>query len=471
MAVSMTESSNITTQTLPEKLGDKIRRYLAMKNPTALRRLLARSNFADIAEVMENYLTGDEALTVFQYLNIGQAAQVLTSLNEELQQACLASIPTMMGGRILRLMAADDAVDILQELDRSQSQKLLKEMPFDSDTKIIHHLMLEEPDTAAGIMSTDFIQAPIEGRVGDALHLIRRAEEKDFVYYCYLVDNEGVLVGVVSLKQLIILDEDVPLNRIATFDVKSLLIHYDQEFVANVFRKYYNLLAMPVVDEDGILRGIITLDDILDVIEEESMEDLYRASGIDLEEIDERNLLTGPAINAVKARMPWLSITLVGQLLASVIIASYRGTVETAVIAVSFMPLLTGLAGNMGTQSDTIAVRGLSQNLINEGNFREKLMREIKVAAITGVSFALVVGIVSYLIYRHWPLTVLVSSWIVLSLLTTASIGVSVPFLYSKIFKKDPAGVGGPFITTMSDILTFSIYLYIVTLFLEYMRI
>lgn len=457
------------SQQVTAPLGEKIKRFLTLRNGPALRRLLSRHNFADIAEVMENVLSEEEARTCFQYLNIGQAAQVLTSLNEERQIACLSSLPAIMSSKILRLMAADDAVDILQELEPEQSQKILGEMPFDTETRTIHHLLMEEPDTAAGIMSTDFVQTSVEGTVGDALSLIKRAEEKDFIYYCYLVDAENKLLGVVSLKQLIIHDESVPLQRIATFDVKSILITYDQEFVANLFRKYYNLLAMPVVDQDEVLRGIITLDDVVDVIDEESSEDFYRASGITMEEIDEKNLLTGPYMNAVKARLPWLCITLGGQFLAASIIASYHHTVATAVIAISFMPLLTGLSGNIGTQSESISVRGLSLNLITPDCFKEKLVRELRVALTMGLFLGSAFAVLSYIQYHHWELTLLLFCAITVNLCLASTLGMTIPYIYQKYFKKDPAGVGGPFITTLMDILTFSTYLYVLTLLLKRM--
>ena len=448
-------------------LADKIRRYLNQKNPSALRRLLGRHNFADIAEVMENVLTPEEAVASFQYLNVGQASQVLTSVNEDLQHACLSSLPTVMGSQILRMMPTDDAVDILQEMDTVESQRILEEMPFDTDTRTLHHLMMEEPDSAAGIMSTDFISVSVEASVGEALGMVRRAEEKDFIYYCYLVDSEERLVGVVSLKQLILLDESVPLSRIAQFDVKSLLVNYDQELVANVFRKYYNLLAMPVVDPDNTLRGIVTLDDIIDVIEEETSEDIYKASGINLEEMDERGLLIGPEIRAFKARFPWLSITMGGQFLASTIIAHFSHTVATAVVAISFMPLLTGLSGNMGTQSETITVRGLALEIINDNNIASMLLRELRVALITGFFFATCVMALSFIIYHKWQLSVLLGGWVIISQCTFAVMGMLIPYVLKRFFKLDPAGIGGPFITTLSDILTFLVYLSLVTLLIK----
>jgi magnesium transporter len=458
------------TSTIPvDSLAEKIRRYLQLQNVSALRRLLARQNFADIAEVMENSLNREEAVTCFQYLSVGLAGQVLNSLNEDLQQLFLASLPAMMGSQILHNMPVDDAVDILQEMKAEQSRRLLQEMPFDTDTHMLRHLMLEEPESAGGIMSTDIIRISIEATVGDAIRLIRQAEEKDFIYYCYLVDNEQKLVGVTSLKRLLIHGENDPLSRIAEFDVKSLLVQYDQALVANLFRKYYNLVAMPVIDSSNVLRGVVTVDDIMDVIEEQNAEELYRGAGINLEEVDERGLLIGPVFRAFKARFPWLSITMAGQFLASTIIAHYAHTVSTAVVAISFMPLLTGLSGNMGTQSETITVRGLALQIINDDNIVKMLFREFRVAAITGSFFAFIVAGLSLLIYHRWQLSALLASWIFISQCTFAVLGMFIPYLFKRIFKVDPAGMGGPFITTLSDILTFLVYLSVVTVFLKVM--
>lgn len=450
-------------------LDAKIKRYLALRNGPALRRLLAKHNFADLAEVMENKLSSEELVTCFQLLTLPQAALVLTSLSQERQVQCLSALPPFFSSEILRFMPSDDAVDILQELDTEQSQKILEEMPFDVETRKIHYLLMEAPDTAAGIMSTDYLQVGVESTVADALDQVKQAEEKDFIYYCYVVNAQNELLGVVSLKQLILQPPETPLQQVARFDIKFVQTTDDQEAVANLFRKYYNLLAIPVVDNNHVLRGIITLDDIIDIIDEETSEDIYLASGINLEQMDEKNLLTGPVVNAVKARMPWLMVTLVGQFFAATIIASFQHTIASAVIAISFMPLLSGLSGNMGTQSETITVRGLALKLIEPENFNKKLARELKVAVITGLGFASIVGLFSYIQYRHGLLSILLFFAIILSLCLSASLGMILPYGFQKYFKRDPAGVGGPMITTMLDILTFSVYLYVITLFLDKM--
>jgi magnesium transporter len=446
---------------------EKVHRYLKQNNPSHIRRLLARHNFADIADVFEYHLSQEEVVYCFQHLNVGKAAQVLAGLNTELQSACLASMPTALSSKILRQMAADDAVDILQEMNTSDSQKILEEMPFDTDTRTLHYLMMEAPDTAAGIMSTDYIQLSVESTVAEAMQLLRQAKEKDFIYYVYLVDGHNHLVGVVSIKQLFLVDESVPLSKIGEFDVKSLLVNYDQEFVAKVFRKYYNLLAMPVTDPDNTMRGIITIDDIIDVIEESTSEDIYKASGINIEDVDERGLLVGPEIRAFKARFPFLSISMAGQFLTSTIIAHFSHTVSAAVVAISFMPLLTGLSGSIGTQSETITVRGLALNLITDQNIVALVLRELRVSLIIGSCFAVTVGILSFMLYHNPYLSMLLAFWILGSQCAFACVGMLIPYGVSRIFKVDPAGMGGPLITTVSDILTFFTYLSVVTLFLS----
>lgn len=447
----------------PDALTDRLTRAIQKRNPAQLRRLLNRTHFADVAEVMAHHLSKEQAVTCFQYLNMGQAAQVLLSLDDDLQAHCLNTLPTLIGGKILRAMASDDAVDVLQELEAADSQRLLEGMPLDEDTQAIQELLLEEPDTAAGLMTTDYIDITIDETAGEAMAKIRQAEDKDFIYYVYVVDENEQLLGVLSLKQLVRCPEDMPVHQAMNSNVKSVLIHFDDAFVANLFRKYDNLLAMPVVDAQNTLRGIITVDDVIEVIEEENSEELYRASGINVEAVDEKNLLTGPFWNAFKARFPWLGITVFAQLMASFIIASYETTVQTMVIAVSFMPLLTGLAGNMGTQTDTISVRGLALGLITPRNVWEKIRREWMVALSLGMSFSLIIGFFSFVIYRDLQLTLLLSTWVIGSLLLAGTVGMAVPYLYSQLFKRDPAGVGGPLITTTTDLLTFSIYLYILT--------
>jgi magnesium transporter len=458
------------THPLPEEtLSAKVRAQLGHQSRRSLRRLLSKQNFADIAEIMVSDLTPKEAIRCFQALPIELAAEVVTRLPEDLQHACLGMLLPAQIGRLLKQLPDDDAADILQSLKPDMRRSILGEMPMDVGTQALHQLLLEAPDTAAGLMTTDYVQINIEGTVADALAAVRQAEEKDFIYYCYLVDATETLVGVTSLKNLIVSQDDTPLKEIATFDAKSVLESYDQALVVNLFRKYDNLLAMPVVNQDDRLLGIITLDDVVYIIEEESTEDLYQATGIRVDTSDEKHLLSGPSFKAVQARMPWLAITVVGQLITAAIISQYTHTVSHAVVAFSYLPMLSGLAGNMGSQSDTIAVRGLALNLIVPGNFWQKLKRELRVALMVGGTFALSVGFISWLSYRRWELSLLLAISILTGVCVSALMGIGLPYAISRIWREDPAGMGAPFISTLMDIITYATYLSLVTLFIERM--
>jgi magnesium transporter len=432
-AKSVAPQSGAAMSPVVLQLPQRLRRLVAMRNPPTIRRELAHVHPIDLSEALEEHLELQQILVVLKSLRVSQSASVLLNFTDALRFKCLEELPPGLSSQMLRFLPADEAVDMLQELDSDQSRKILSQMPFDADTQTIHHLLLEDPDSAAGLMTTDYVSVGIDKTVADALAEIRTADRNDFIYYCYLVNREHQLVGVASLKGLLGHPEDTPLQQVATFDVKSILVSYDQEFVVNLFRKYDTLLAIPVVEHDDTLRGIVTLDDVISLVEEEASEDIYRYSGINIEEIDEKNLLTGPIIKAVQARMPWLCITLFGQFIAATIIASYSQTVSKATIAISFMPLLTGLSGNMGTQSDTISVRGLSLNLLNHDNFWSKLRREMRVALSIGIIFALTIGGLTYFQYHHWQLSVLLMIWITLAPCFSATIGLSIPFIYKSL--------------------------------------
>lgn len=453
-----------------KEVAGRLRAQLARGNKFKLRRLLLSLHFADLADVLAHYLEPEEAQTCFEQLTVTQAGLVLTCLDEELQRVVLAPLSPVRISKILKTLSADDVVDILQSLSTEERYRVMGEMPLDRSARDVHQLLIAQPDTAEAMMTTDFIAVPDTATVGDALARIRSAEEKYFIYYVFLTAEDERLAGVVSLKRLMLHTPETPLVDVAARDVKSVLLNFDQELVANLFRKYYNLLAMPVVDAEDHLRGVITLDDVLDVIDEETSADFYRSSGINLAEPeDERHLLSGPALAAVRARLPWLSITLVGQFISAAIIASFQQTVAQAVITFSFLPLLSGLSGNMGTQSDTIAVRGLALGQLRDDNIREKWLRELRVAGITALILGSITATFSWVQYRHWPLSLLLFISVLGLMCVSASMGILIPWALQRYWKFDPAGIGGPFLTTVMDLMTFISYLSVMSLMVHVM--
>lgn len=444
-----------------ETLSERLRVLLRQKQSKySLRRFLMRLHFADLADVMQHNLSREEAIQCFQHLPPAQASQVLPSLEWDRKLDIIRSLTPVKASRLIHEMAVDEAVDLLQALETDERRRILGEMPVDADTQTLHQLLIEAPDTAAGIMSTDFIKVFVDATVGDALDLVLKAEEKDFIYYTYLVDRDNKLVGVVSMKTLVIHDNSTPLQDVACFDVKSVLESFDQELAANLFRKYYNLLAMPVVDNEDRLLGVITMDDIIDVIDEESQEDLFRTGGIVMDDaVEEHHIISRSVWHGVKARLPWLSITLVNQLLVASVIAFFDTTVSNAVKAFSFLPLLCGLAGNTGLQSDTITVRGIALNQVRPDNLLQQLCNEVRVSSVMALVFATSLGLISFLLYHHLLLSSLLFGYLLLSLTTSSAMGVVIATVLKYRFNKDPAGVGGPMITAIMDLSLYLLYL------------
>lgn len=434
-----------------------------------LRQLLSHVHFADLADVFESHLSLSQCIACLEVLTLQQASQVLVSLMAGLQRQLLLALPPQKASRLIRQLASDDAVDILQELSLDEARAILGELPVDADTHTIHQLLIEAPDTAAGLMSTSFVSVGLNATVEEALNAIRTADATDFIYYVFLTDAEEHLLGVISVKTLLLTHEvRTPLASLASMDVKSVAEQFDQERVVNVFRKYHNFLALPVTDTYGRLVGIITLDDIVDVIDEESQDDLYRSQGINLEDMDERNLLTGSSWLAVKARIPWLFVTLLGQLVVASIIGVFTNTVANEVKAFSFLPLLCGVSGNMGVQSDTISVRGIALDAVRPDTYPMLLKRELKVALIMGSVFALVLGTASFVMYRHVFLSGLLAVFVMVAMVISALLGMSLSVLIKYRFKQDPAGVGGPFITAFMDLSLYVLYLLTLTALAKY---
>lgn len=457
-----------TRETLRDIIAGRVREHIYKKKPRfALRQYLSTLHFADIADTLEEELTHSEGLVCLDAVTPRLAANILGALGAEAQRRFILALNPLKLIRLIRAMPADDAVDLLQALSPEEAGRVLGGLPQDADTHSLHELLMESPDTAAGIMSTDFITLPQNANVGEALQRLQNADEHDFVYYLYVVSDAGMLIGVLSIKNLLLAyktPERPVLELALTDEVKSVHEAFDQELVANIFRKYYNLLAMPVVDHQDTLLGIITLDDVIDVIDEESQEDLYRTSGIRVdEEVDEQDLLTGRSLYAFRARIPWLSVTLIGQLCVATIIGWFTGTVSHAVAAFSFLPLLCGLSGNIGTQSDTISVRGIALELLNPANIRHQVFRELRVALMIGGLFSVVLGVASFLMYRHPLLSGILMGYILLSSCMSALMGVLIPYTIKFVFKQDPAGIGGPFITTMMDLSMYLSYLSLLT--------
>ncbi len=420
----------------------------------------------DIAEEYRD-LDKDEQKTLFDILSYHQGAQVLVELEPDEIIHLLKSLSDEQLARFANEMELDDAADIIGLLEDERMATILERIQRPYELKA---LLEYEPHTCGGIMSPHFISVRGDLKCNAAVRYVRlKAREiRSQIVYVYVTHKFGELAGVISLRQLFLAaDNDTVADHMAT-DVVAVKVDDDREEAAELISKY-RFLAIPAVNENNQLVGIITIDDAVEVIEEEATADIYQSSGINVE--PETNI-TAPSLtfksyfNAYKSRTPWLIITLLGQYLAATIIAGFDTTVMTVPIAISFMPLLSGLSGNVGNQSTTIIVRGISTGEIELKDAFGIFFHELLVSFAIGGTCALMTGLMSYYVYHNFTLSFLIAFSLVLSMALAVSLGTVTPMVFKQL-DIDPAVASGPLITTTIDILSFTVYLTLISKFVE----
>ncbi|MFD2679723.1 magnesium transporter [Bacillus seohaeanensis] len=406
----------------------------------------------DLRNKLYNYLSPDEMADLFESLDI----------DEDDYQNILAKMNPTYAAEMLSEMYTDDAVDVLNELDKEQVVSYLTIMD-DESAKEIKELLHYEEYTAGSIMTTEFVAISENQTVRSAMYILKNeAPNAETIYYIYVIDEEKKLVGVISLRDLIISHDDVMISEIMSDRVMSVSVSEDQESVARKM-KDYDFLALPVVDFQSHLLGIITVDDIIDVMEEEASDDYSKLAGIaDVDSID-RN-----PFNAAKKRLPWLIALLFLGMFTASLIGRFEETLDKVAILAVFIPLIAGMAGNTGTQALAVAVRGIATGDLEQESKWKLVVREAGTGLITGTTCGIVVTLVVYVWKGEFFLGVLVGFSILVSLFVATLAGTLVPLLMHKL-KVDPAVASGPFITTINDIISILIYFGLATLFMNYL--
>ncbi len=438
-------------------------RRLMRKGATAnLRRIVEKTHPADLATIFTE-LNDLEQGRLFQILIQSQlAGDVLSELDAESLQGLVGSLGDEELAGILSEMDADDAADLLALLPEERREGILSAMNVE-DSEDIGRLLEYPEDTAGGIMTSSFFALGERTTVHDAIEAIQGAEEAETVFYVYVVNEEGRLVGVVSLRQLITSPPTVTLRQIMNPDVILVDVGTDQEQVAALVAKY-DLLAIPVVDEARRLVGIITVDDVIDVLREEATEDVFKMAGTSQEELVYGNRV----LPIVRIRMPWLLINLLGGVLTGTILWWFRATVEEIIALVSFVPVITAMGGNVGTQSSSILVRAFATGRVDFSNLAAHLWKEIRVGLLLGVVCGLLVGVVAIWWHGNAYLGAVVCLSMFVAMTVAAAMGTLAPALFRKM-KIDPAVASGPFVTTANDLTGILIYLGTATVFLRYL--
>ncbi len=427
-------------------LFGSITKFIRSRAYSRLWNLTKKVHAADLAAVMSR-LFPNERIILFQVIyshDVEKAADVVAELEPDIAADLLlnAELSPKEMVELFRHMDSDDVVSILDYMPEEVSEKV-RQLMAPKRSQEVRELLAYEEDTAGHIMSTDFYALSQNTTVADAITAIQLSQEKESGFYLYVVDDDGKLVGVVSLKQLILNPPNTKLKDIMNPHVISVTVDTDQEEVARMVSAY-NLVAIPVVDHEGRLKGVITVDDIIDIIEEEATEDLLKMAG--LEEVDR---ITTPPIKSIKRRLPWLYVNLITASIVASVISLFKGTIQKYALIAAFMPI-TGLVGNAGIQSIAVMVRELALGELTWENARKALMKEIAVALGNAVGLGIVVSILGYLTTGKPVIGLILFLVLVGDMIIAALAGTLIPFIWKKV-GLDPAFGPGTFLTMLTD--------------------
>ncbi|MPY88058.1 MAG: magnesium transporter [Luteitalea sp.] len=440
---------------------DSVRRLLRIGATANLLNLLQKQHPADLAQVFGELAERDRlaAFSVLVERSSRLAMEALSELGPEPGAALLANRPAEEIARLMQELPSDDAAALLDYLPEELANTVIDLMRRKEGAEVESLLEYEE-NTAGRIMNPHVFALTEDLTVGEAISELQRARDVEMVFYLYVVDPRRHLVGVVSLRRLLLVSPETPLKRIMSADVTSARVDTDQEEVAQQVASY-NLLAMPVVDHDSKLVGVITVDDVIDVIKDEATEDIYRLAGVSG---DER--VSTPVRSALKKRMLWLGVNLVMAFIASAVVALFREQISKVAVLAALMPIVAGMGGNAGTQTLAVVVRGLALGELTWANTWKALLKEVTMGVGNGLVIGSVAGVCAWLLFGNPWLGIILLMAMVVNMLVAGAAGTLIP-LGLKALKIDPALASSIFITTFTDVFGFLTFLGLGAIFLD----
>ncbi|NDI35835.1 magnesium transporter [Chengkuizengella sediminis] len=414
----------------------------------------------DIAELYKA-LPVKHRLKFILCLSPKQLAVLIQELESDLQLDILHALGIEKSSQVMDLMENDDLADLLNQLSDEKMEEFLSSMQKE-ESKTVQNLMQYPPETAGGMMTNRYVWIRSYYSVREAIDKIKAfAQIAENIYYLYVLDEEKKLVGVVSYRDLLLADIQDTIKDIMYNRVISVPVTMDQEHVATIIERY-DFIAVPVVDEEHRLAGIITVDDVIDVMITEANEDIQKLSASS-KSID---FNTG-VLSASLRRLPWLVLLLFVGLLSGGVISNFETTLKSVVALTFFMPMIAGMTGNTGTQSLAIAVRGLVTQHLDKTSFFKLLFREIGVGFIIGTVCGLLISVISFVWQGNAVLSFVIGVSLFLTLIIGTLAGTIIPLILYQ-FKVDPAIASGPLITTLNDIFSLTVYFGLATLFISY---
>ncbi|NHZ86035.1 MAG: magnesium transporter [Planctomycetia bacterium] len=434
-------------------LRDTFRRLINRKANTNLVKLIEKTHSADLA-VIYRFFTDNEQNYLFNLMtNNEYTAEFLSELDDSILEDLLEDIAPERIVPIIRIASSDDQTAILNAISEEKSKIVIDSLHSDEQEEIEEMLAYPE-DSAGSMMSTDVFTLNEGLTAGEAINDLQNQEGVEMVFYLYVTDAENHLVGVISLRDLVTTHSSTKLKDIMIRKVQYVRAETDQEEVAKIV-SHYNLLAVPVVDSNDEILGIVTVDDVVDVIREEATEDFLQMAGAG----KDREILLKSSWGNAKSRFPWLFATWIGGIFTMSIIGFFENTLQSIITLAAFIPIIAGMGGNIGTQSSTIIVRGIATGRIDFGSDLKLILKELSVGLILGLTYGLLLGSLAYLFLKDVPTIfgMVVGLSICATMVLAASIGTSVPLLLRKL-NVDPAIATGPFVTTTTDIIGIGTY-------------
>ena len=438
----------------------------------SIRRLMRRGATSHLAKIVNKTHAADLSV-VFRSLTLSQQQQLFRLIEDTEQKGVLFSeledkflldfidamkLPEVI--EVLEVMPSDDVADLLGKLPSEQADKFLNEMKSEGSEEV-EELLSYDDDTAGGIMIPDFIALKEDSTARDAIASI----QKDYVdvempFYIYVIDEFERLVGVISLRQLVVVQPDTSLKDFMATDIFSVKTGTDQEEVAKLVARY-DILAVPVVDESNVLVGIVTVDDVIDIFRMEATEDILKMAGAGEEFVETQSIL-----RSTRIRLPWLFASCIGGIFAFFIIGYFEGSLAKFAYLAAFIPVIMGMGGNIGTQSSTIVVRGLATGRIHIKEIWHVVFKELMVGLILGVIYGVLIGLVAQVRFLYMVSSTAFAISVCLAVISSMSIaalvGSFVPMVFARL-NIDPAVATGPFVTTSIDIVSVLFYFTIAT--------
>jgi magnesium transporter len=446
---------------MPERTNnvERVKQFLANSLEQA-KPLLKHLHPSDIAAILED-VSPETRKRIIRLLPVETASEAIVEMDEESRpEELLMQLTPSQAAKIIEELDPDDAADLLAQIPLKDLRQIMARLE-DEDTKQIEQLMTYDEESAGGIMTPELLKVPDNFSKREAMdEVLRISDEMEDFYVIYVVDENDVLLGTVSINDLIRAKPWTKVRELIDEECVKVHVDTDQEEVARMISKY-NLAAIPVVDNNGRLLGRITFDDVMDVLEEESTEDILRIAGV-----SEDEELRGSWRNAVRSRLPWLLVNLLTAFVAGLVISSFSDTIDKIVIIASFMPIVAGVAGNSATQALAVTIRRISTDRINaKQNFRV-VLKELIVGLVNGLLLGAITGTAAFFLGGNPMLGLVVFLAMVGNLLIGAFAGSAIPLFLNRM-KIDPAVASSILMTALTDILGFTLLLGLATLILD----